>query len=172
MNIEDAIKTAIEYESRVCDLYREAELEMQGETSSRLVKAIYTDEKFHVEYLKEKLRKYLEDGSIVKDEIISKLPSKEEIEREIHKLKTNMTERTLGDNKKILSKLLKAEIETSRFYRKMVDALPDEGKGLFSRFLEIEDAHIALVQAELDYYGNTGFWFDNKEVDMEWIGEN
>ena len=53
----------------------------------------------------------------------------------------------------------------------MVDALPDEGKTLFSRFIEIEDAHIALVQAELDYYGNTGFWFDNKEVDMEWIGE-
>lgn len=170
MNIEDAIKTAIEYESRVCDLYREAELEMKGETSSRLVKAIYTDEKLHVLYLKDKLGKYLEDGSIVPDEIISTLPSKEELEREIHKLKTNMTGRTLGDNKKILSKLLKAEIETSRFYREMVDALPDEGKELFSRFLEIEDAHIALVQAELDLYGNTGFWFDNKEIDMESLG--
>ena len=171
MNIEDAIKTAIEYELKVCELYREVELEMKGETSSRLIKALYTDEKNHVKYLEDKLRKYLEDGSIVKDEIISTLPSKEELEEEICKLKTNMTGRTLGDNKKILSKLLKAEIETSRFYRQMVDDLPDEGKGLFSRFLEIEDAHIDLVQAELDLYGNTGFWFDNKEIDMESLGE-
>ena len=82
-----------------------------------------------------------------------------------------MTGRTLGDIKKVLSKILKAEIETSHFYRKMVDVLPDEGRALFSRFLKIEDAHVALVQAELDLYGNTGFWFDNKEVDMEWVGE-
>jgi len=171
MNIEDSIKTAIEYETRVCELYREAEMEIQGETGSRLINALYRDEQFHVKYLEEKLRKYLEDGSIVQDEIISTLPSKEEIEREIHKLKTSMTGRTLGDKKKALAKILKAEIETSRFYRQMVDALPEEGKVLFSRFMKIEDAHVALVQAELDLYGNTGFWFDNKEVDMEWVGE-
>ena len=171
MNIENAIKTAIEYELKVCELYSEAELEMKGETSSRLIKALYTDEQNHVKYLEDKLRKYREDGSIVKDEIISTLPSKEELEEEIRKLKTNMTGRTLGDKKKVLSKLLKAEIETSRFYRQMVDALTDEGKELFSRFLEIEDAHVTLVQAELDLYRNTGFWFDNEEIDMEWVSE-
>jgi len=171
MNIENAIKTAIEYETRVCDLYREAELEMKGETGSRLIEALYTDEQNHVKYLEDKLRKYREDGSIVQDEIISTLPSKEELEEEIRKLKTNMTGRTLGDKKKVLSKILKAEIETSSFYRQMVGALSDEGKELFSRFLEIEDAHVALVQAELDLYGNTGFWFGNKEIDMESLGE-
>lgn len=171
MNIEDSIKTAIEYESKVCELYKQAQLEMREETSSRLIKAIYRDEQFHVQYLKDKLREYQKNGSLQQDEIKSVLPSKEEIDREIHRLKTNMKERTLGDKKKVLAKLLKAEIETSRFYRQMVEALPDEGKALFSRFLEIEDAHIALVQAELDYYGNTGFWFDNKEIDMEWMGE-
>lgn len=171
MNIENAIKTAIEYETRVCELYREAELEMKGETGIRLIKALYRDETFHVLYLKDKLRKYREDGSIIQDEITSTLPSKEELEEEIRKVKTNMTGRTLGDKKKVLSKILKAEIETSSFYRQMVDALPDEGKELFSRFLEIEDAHIVLVQAELDLYGNTGFWFDNEEIDMESLGE-
>ena len=171
MNIEDAIKTAIEYETRVCDLYREAELEMKGETGIRLIEALYRDETFHVLYLEDKLRKYREDGSIVQDEITSTLPSKEEIEREIHKVKTKMTGRTLGDRKKVLSKILKAEIETSSFYRQMVGALPDEGRELFSRFLEIEDAQVTLVQAELDLYGNTGFWFDNEEIDMESLGE-
>ena len=37
----------------------------------------------------------------------------------------------------------------------------------FARFLEIEENHIAAVQAELDYITNTGYWFDFKEFDME-----
>ena len=171
MNIEDSIKAAIEYETSVCELYRQAQEEIREETTSRLVKALHRDEQFHVQYLKHKLKEYQEDGRIKQDEIKSALPSREEIDREINRLKTNMNERILGDKKKVLAKILKAETETSKFYRQMVETLPDEGKALFSRFLEIEDAHIALVQAELDYYSNTGFWFDNKEVDMEWIDE-
>ena len=99
--------------------------------------------------------------------IKSTIPSKKDIEKEVNKLRSKMAERDLGDKKKVLSKILKVEIETSKFYRDMVDTLPEEGKKFFSHFLDIEDSHITLVQAELDYYGNTGFWFENKEIDME-----
>jgi hypothetical protein len=45
--------------------------------------------------------------------------------------------------------------------------MTDEGQKMFARFLEIEENHIAAVQAELDYITNTGYWFDFKEFDME-----
>ncbi len=167
MNIEKAIKAAIKYEKKVCDVYEEALLELNEKTSSRLLKALHKDEQYHVIYLKEKLTQCKKEGRIVQDEIKSTIPSKKDIETEINKLRSKMAERDLGDKNKVLSKILKVEIETSKFYRDMVDALPEEGKKLFSRFLDIEDSHITLVQAELDHYGNTGFWFDNQEIDME-----
>ena len=71
------------------------------------------------------------------------------------------------DEKQMLSKALKAEIETSNFYRQMVAELADEGQKMFARFLEIEEGHINAVQAELDYLSHTGYWLDFKEFDME-----
>ena len=39
---------------------------------------------------------------------------------------------------------------------------------MFARFLEIEDGHVAIVQAELDFISDNGFWFDFQEFDMEY----
>ena len=49
----------------------------------------------------------------------------------------------------------------------MVTEMDGPAQKMFARFLEIEDEHIAMVQAELDYISKTGFWFDSKEFDME-----
>ena len=49
----------------------------------------------------------------------------------------------------------------------MVRELPVEGQNLFSRFLEIEEGHGAIVQAEIDNVKRLGFWFDLKEFDLE-----
>lgn len=78
-----------------------------------------------------------------------------------------MSEEDLGDEKQLLSKALAVKVETSSFYGRMVKELPEEGQALFSRFLVIENGHIAAVQAELDYLSSTGYWFDWKEFDME-----
>jgi hypothetical protein len=40
-------------------------------------------------------------------------------------------------------------------------------KEMFQRFLEIEDGHVAMVQAEIDYLSDNGFWFDFTEFNME-----
>jgi rubrerythrin len=78
-----------------------------------------------------------------------------------------MSIKNFSSVKVILSRALQAEIETSNFYEKMVNEMTDEGQKMFSRFLEIEENHIAAVQAELDYITHTGYWFDFKEFDME-----
>ena len=49
----------------------------------------------------------------------------------------------------------------------MVRELPEEGKQLFAPFVEIEEGHLAIVRAEIDYLSKTGYWFDFKEFDME-----
>jgi hypothetical protein len=49
----------------------------------------------------------------------------------------------------------------------MVGELPAEGQSLFARFLEIEEGHMAVVQAEIDNVNQLGFWFDLKEFDLE-----
>src|SRR5450631_2254288 len=60
-----------------------------------------------------------------------------------------------------------SEDETSSFYGRMVAELPEEGRALFARFLEIETGHGALAQAELDSLTKSGFCFDVAEFDLE-----
>ena len=52
----------------------------------------------------------------------------------------------------------------------MVEELPEGARPLFRRFLEIEDGHLAMVQAEIDTLAGTGFWFDVQEFSLE-VGE-
>jgi rubrerythrin len=66
-----------------------------------------------------------------------------------------------------LKRALAAEKETSAFYRKMVAEMPEERRQLFARFLEIEEGHVAIVEAELDAVSGFGFWFGMKEFDLE-----
>ena len=66
----------------------------------------------------------------------------------------------------LLRKALQVETETSEFYRQMVSTLDADGRRLFERFVEIEEGHRTIVQAEIDCVSGTGFWFDTKEFDL------
>jgi rubrerythrin len=98
---------------------------------------------------------------------VSVIPKKEDIERSVNRLKERLNDDYRGLVQQILNNALKAEIETSKFYSDMVDALPEQGKRLFEHFLEIEENHIKTVQYELDFISGTGYWFNIKEFDME-----
>ncbi len=167
MNLEEAIKTAIDYEIKIRDVYKEACEKIPDGSRRRLIQALEEDEQQHVEYLRSKLEQCRKNGNITLERLETVIPSKEVIDGEVEKLKDKMSKGGTSDKKQILSKALKLEIETSDFFRKMVNELSQEGKDLFAHFLEIEDAHITLVQAECDYFNKTGYWFDIKEFDME-----
>jgi rubrerythrin len=78
-----------------------------------------------------------------------------------------MAARDRGTEIELLRKALDIEEKTCTFYRRMVAELPAEGKGLFSRFVEIEEGHLAIVQAEIDYLTGSGHWFDYREFSLE-----
>ena len=167
MTIEEAIKTAVEYEVRIRDIYREATAAVDDEIGKRIFETLCKDEQNHIDYLYYKLEQLQSSGTIVPEKLESAIPSPEVFNREAEKIKSLVSKDFLGIRRQMLSKALKVEIETSDFYQKMVNELPAEGRALFERFLEIENNHIKAVQFELDYLGKTGYWFDIKEFDME-----
>ena len=167
MTIEEAIKTAIEYEIRIRDIYMEAAAAVNDEKGKRIFTTLGADEQHHVDYLQHKLVQYQNTGKVVPEKLDSAIPSREIVNREAAKVKSLVEKDFRGIRQQMLSKALKAEVETSSFYQKMVEELPDEAQPLFARFLEIENNHIRAVQFELDYVGKTGYWFDFKEFDME-----
>ena len=167
MTIEEMIKTAIEYEIRIRDIYLEAVAAVDDEAGKRIFDTLGKDEQRHIDYLEYKLDQFQKTGAIEAERLESAIPDGESIAQEADKIKTLVAKEFLGIKQQMLSKALKAEIETSGFYQKMVNELPAEAQPLFERFLEIENNHIKAVQFELDYLSKTGFWFDFKEFDME-----
>jgi len=167
MTIEKAIKTAIEYEIRIRDIYREAMAAVGDAVGQRIFETLAQDEQHHIDYLEHKLAQFQKTGAIQPGKLASAIPDQESINQEADKVKSMVTKDFLGIKQQMLSKALKAEVETSDFYRKMVAELPADARPMFERFLEIENNHIKAVQFELDYMGKTGYWFDFKEFDME-----
>ncbi|MFH1865645.1 MAG: hypothetical protein ABIK85_07155 [Candidatus Eisenbacteria bacterium] len=92
MTVEEAIKTSIEYETRVRDVYAEAVNGVQSPEGKRLFQLMMDEEQLHVDYLEAKLDQ---------------------------------------------------------------------------RFLEIEEGHLALVQAQIDQATGSGYWFDVREFTLE-----
>ena len=167
MIAEEAIKTAINYETKIRDIYLEGAEAVGDDAGRRFFKAMGSDEQSHLDYLNQLLVQLQKTGKLSAARLESAIPSREEIEREADVIQSQMAQDDHGLKQQMLSKALKVEIETSAFYRKMVADMPAEGKPIFARFLEIEDNHIHAVQFELDYIAKTGYWFNFKEFDME-----
>ena len=167
MTIEEAIKTALEFEARIRDIYRDATAAVDDDVGKRIFETLCKDEQHHIDYLEHTLKQLQDTGTIVPERLESIMPSQEVVNREAEKVKSLVAKDFLGIRRQMLSKALEMEIETSDFYQKMVNELPADGGALFERFLEIEKNHIKAVQFELDYLSKTGYWFDIKEFDME-----
>ena len=167
MTLEEAIKTALDYETRIRDIYREAAEKISDPRGKKILQLLGDDEQQHVEYLLDRLDLWGKTGKLSDKKLESSIPSIETIQKEVEKIKYHVSHENRRGEIEILSRALKAEVETSNFYERMVNELSDEGQRMFARFLEIEKNHIDAVQFELDYITKTCYWFDFKEFDME-----
>jgi rubrerythrin len=163
----DAIQTAIDYETKILEIYEQAAGEASHPAGKDLYRTLAEDERDHVAYLKKKLGQWQETGMLTAEDLAESRLDGDRIQPDVHRLEKRMTREDRGDEKQMLSKALSVEVETSRFYKDMVGTLSDDARKLFSRFIAIEDAHIEAVQAELDYLNGSGYWFDSKEFDMD-----
>ncbi|MGD8250682.1 MAG: ferritin family protein [Desulfobacterales bacterium] len=163
---EQAIREALVYEKRIRDMYKEAAAKTQDPTAIKLFGALAKDEQGHVDYLEHRLTQLETEGQVTVDTVPSVLSPKA-FDRMVEKVEGRLDRDDRKDEKQMLSNALHAEVETSAFYRQMVERMTGPLQDMFSRFMEIEDGHVTMVQAELDYLSNTGFWFDFQEFDME-----
>ena len=167
MTIEEAIKTSIEYETRVRDVYAGAVDGVESDEGKRLFQLMLDEEQRHVDYLETKLDEWSNDGTVTADGLATAVPSSAAIESGVDELRDKVGGKPGTVELQFLGKALAVERETSDFYRRMVEELPAEAKGLFERFLEIEDGHLSLVQAQIDQATGSGYWFDVREFTLE-----
>ena len=167
MDIEQALRSAIEYETRVREVYVEALDETGHEVGQRIFQLLADEEGKHVKYLKGKLAAWQSKGKLSASDLKTAVPDAELIEREVGKLEAALSEEDHGIEIVMLKKAKAVEIETSGFYKRMVAELPQQGADFFARFVAIEEGHLALVEAEITALEKMGFWFDMPEFRLE-----
>lgn len=176
MTVEEAIRTAIEYERNVRDFYADAMNTVQDPAGRKVLDVLAREEQYHVDYLEEVLSRWKESGEISGDRLNTAVPDRRKIQDSLLKMREQMSRRDPSVVRqdralKIMEKALDTEMETSRFYHRMVDSFQEQApREMFARFLEIEDGHVAIVRAEIDALSGMGFWFDTPEFNLEVIG--
>lgn len=167
MDVEKAIKTAIEYENKVRDVYKDAIKKAGDEAGRRVFNALADEEQHHVDYLNSRLDLWQKQGKLDYGKLETSVPSKGVIASGLDKLRGHIKEANRGAEIQLLNRALDVEMETSNFYRKMVSEMEAEPQKMFARFLEIEEGHQAIVKAEIDALTGMGVWFDFVEFDLE-----
>ncbi len=165
--LERAIQTAIEYETRVRDLYQDAAGKATEEVGRKIFEVLAKEEQGHLDYLMFRFDEWERTGKIESPELATILPSREVIEAGVAKLEKAIETRDWSVELDLLRKALDAESTTGAFYKRMVEELDSAGRQLFRPFMEIEEAHYDIVQAQIDALNGMGFWFDFMEFDLE-----
>ena len=166
MTLEEAIKTAIDYETKVRDAYLNNVESITEETGRLVFKTLGDEEQGHLDFLNARLDEWHKTGHLSSAKLETMVPAKDVIEAGVAKLDDHLAERDYGTEREMLRKALLLEQETSDFYRRMVAEMTEHTE-LFARFLEIEEGHQAIVQAELDYLTRSGHFFDFQEFNLE-----
>jgi rubrerythrin len=168
IRLDEAITTALEYEKKIQKVYADAARKLTDPVGQRVFAQLAKEEAGHVAYLQSRLGEWQKSGHIDLEELKTVVPGKDRIAEGRKRMAKSMREKRAATSEvEHLQRALAAEKETSAFYKSMVSDLSGERQKLFARFLEIEEGHVAIVQAEIDAVSGTGFWFDFKEFDLE-----
>ncbi|HKJ63950.1 MAG TPA: ferritin family protein [Desulfopila sp.] len=167
MESEKVLKTALEFEKKICDVYRSAESTVDDARGKSIFRELASDEQSHIDFLENSLELLQKGGKIDPDQLQTTIPDAEALRQKAEKMKTKVPEKMLGDVKTIFNSALKMEIETSDFYREAAAQTEGDIRRVMEKFLEIEERHTAVVRFELDYAARNGHWFDFMEQNME-----
>lgn len=168
MTVEEAIVTSLEHEKKVRDHYEWAARESEDPKGRVFFETLAREEQGHLDYLESRLEKLRGSGTLDGPPIGTLLPSAELVAKGARMLQASAETRNYRGDTSRLFTALRLEEEVSAFYRALAQNLSDPAaKAMFARFLEIEDGHTAIVQAEVDFVTRTGYFFDFQEFNLE-----
>ncbi len=167
MNLREALEISLDYEKKVRDHYKMGVEKITNPVGKRIFTTLAEEEQNHVDFLQNRLEcldrpetEPMPFGTVVPPEWV------EAAQRKIERPPSDAI--ATQSDIDLVKLALELEHETSAFYRSLMDKLEnDEDKKLFEPFIDIEDGHISIVQAELDSLQGIGFWFDFKEFSLE-----
>ncbi len=165
---QDIFTTALVYEKKIRDLYRSAVENIDDPRGKELFQALADDEQSHVAFLEHGLTLLQEEKDQELEKPGTSIPFQARDFEKIKQMADQIPKNILGDLKRVLNAALSLELETSRFYR---DAIQKVAAGpvreILEKFHDIEQRHVEVVQIELDFASNNGYWFNFMETDME-----
>jgi rubrerythrin len=168
MDVHEALNIAIGFEHKVRDHYAAGAAKIFDARGKRLFEVFAQEEQRHVDYLESRVEEWKTTGKITNAELGTLLPPPEWIAQAKKKVETAPAGSiSIKEELDLLKVALDLEKQTSAFYRELVNTLPAGDRPMFARFLEIEDGHVALVQAEIDAIAGHGSWFDIMEFRLE-----
>ena len=167
MNLEEAIKTALEYENQVRDVYFQEADKLKSPIAKKIFANLGDEEQGHVDYLNHKLKEWQDTGKVTVEKLDTIVPDQAVIDANVKNLKKNPASTILDEEIDSFKKALELETKTSNYYKSLLQDLPKENRSLFDRFVEIEEGHKAIVQAELVNARGLGYWFDFQEFNLE-----
>lgn len=168
MLLQDALGTAIEYEHRVRDHYAESAKKATDPIAQRIFAILAREEQGHVEYLETRLGEWKASGVVKVAELKSLLPAAAQVKAAAEKASAAVKPSPVAKAEiDFLKEALELERRTSAFYKDLVAKLEPMHRALFERFLEIEEGHVTIVQAEIDAVAGHGHWFDFMEFSLE-----
>lgn len=146
MNEAEVLYTALELERKGFKFYTEAEIRTENETGKKMFAQLAKEEEQHITDIKKMFKNLYPQKS----------------EKNISLFDLDVSEYS-GE-----VEALKIAIDMEK---KSIDFYTEWAKGnlesLFKKLIEMEEKHLELLQAELDYVRRTGFWFDYYESSME-----
>ena len=167
MKLEEALKTAIEMEENVQAFYEKNASTFKSKIASKIFKTLAEEEQGHVDYLKRRQAKWLENGEIETETLNTIVPNKDLIQNKLQELSKINDKADVASEVEVFKQAQKLELEIAAFYKQMVQELPAPDRLLFEGFLQIEDCHEAIIQAEISSAIGSGIWFDFMEFDQE-----
>lgn len=171
MDLSQALAQAIEHEREVRDHYATASRATEDPHGKRIFAILAREEQGHLEHLESRLAEWKATGAVSSAEVPSLLPPPSQVAEEALKAAAAPRPATPPGSGfpelEFLKEALELERKTSAFYQEMVATLEHRHRPLFDRFLDIEDGHVTIVQAEIDALVGHGHWFDFMEFNLE-----
>jgi len=167
MDLEPALLTAIDYETRVCHVYDEAIAAVDDPHGKEIFTRLLREEQGHLRYLEARLAEWRRDGRVRLEVLATALPNRVSIEASGDRLKRRFAGRSVTTAVEHLRRALAVETETGAYYRGLLSQLAPEHRSLFAPFATIEEGHYDYVQMQLDALSGSAFWYGYDEVNVE-----